>query len=418
MFVIGILFARLPEMPVTARPETQYVSRHPVYHPDVRLHSYRLARAPFDEDNSALFDSIDTIRQQLEVFSTVGLEQLVGESRAFVGVGRKAILGGLCESLPRDRIILEVVADIITDPMVRDTLVSLRKQGYMVALENPPNRALEPGESDLADFVRVNATEISEEQLSERVEALTKLSVQLLATHIDTHEQFELCNRYHFNLFEGYFFCEPHLGNVDIPTNRLAALRVLTKLRQPDISIKELERTITTDVSLSYKLLRYANSAFIGLGRTVDSINHAIRMVGMDRIQLWASLVVLSKMDDRPHELMTTAMVRGAMCERLAASGGEGPRETFFTVGLLSVLDALMDRPMTDALDQLPLSDEIRDALLHREGPTGEALSAVIAYERNRWEHVEFRGLSPATIRSQYLDSLGWARRISESLMI
>jgi EAL and modified HD-GYP domain-containing signal transduction protein len=408
-------------MPTTALMEKPYVSRHPVHYPDVRLHSYRLATGTtgttgeVDGSNS---ESIAAIQSHLGAFSRTGLDQIIGEHRGFVNVSKKAIVEGACEKLPRDRIILEVLSDIITDPSVAARLCDLKEQGFTIAVENPSDRALRPGEADWADIVRVNAADLGEEELAQRVGALSKLSVQLLASQVDTHERFELCNRNNFDLYQGYFFCTPQLKNADIPANRLSALRILTKVRQPDITIEELEDTISNDVTLSYKLLRYANSAYIGLNRTVDSIKHATRMVGMDRIQLWASLLAFSKMEDRPRELMITALVRAAMCERLASSAEEGPREQFFTIGLLSVLDALMDRPMSEAVEQLPLSKELCNGLIHWEGAMGDALRSVIAYERNEWHRANFRSVGSATIRSHYLDSLGWARRITESLMI
>ena len=193
-------------------------------------------------------------------------------------------------------------------------------------------------------------------------------------------------------------------------------MRVLANLQNPDVSSNELEATNSADVTLSYKLLRFANSAFMGLDRPMKSINHAVKMVGIERIRVWASLLMFCKMEDKPPELMTTAIVRAAMCERLASSADEGPRETFFTVGLLSVLDALMDCPMEEALGDIPVSSEIKSALIRSEGSLGDALQCVLAYERGEWDQVRYKDLPPMTIRSHYLDSLGWARRISEGL--
>ena len=219
-------------------------------------------------------------------------------------------------------------------------------------------------------------------------------------------------------MYQGYFFCSPKITGTDVPANRMAALRILAQLQDPNLSMNELEQTISTDVALTYKLLRFANSAFLGMNREVDSISHAAKMIGIGRIRVWASLLMFSKMDHKPREPMITAIVRAAVCERLATSANAGPKETFFTVGILSVLDALMDRPMEDALKELPISDELISALTRREGSLGEALQCVLAYERADWDGVCFKDVQPMTIRSHYLESLGWARRISEGLSI
>ena len=259
------------------------------------------------------------------------------------------------------------------------------------------------------------------------MEVLSKLSVKLLAEKIDTYEKFELCKRFNFDYFQGFFFCTPKVehqqfehpeSDHDVPVNRLATGRVLAALQDPELSINNLEEAISSDLSLSYKLCRYTNSAYIGLNRQVESISHAAKLVGIERIRLWASLLMFTKMEDKPRELMITAIVRGAMCERLGASAKKARKETFFTVGLLSVLDALLDCSMEEALEQLPLVEEIRNALLRGEGAAGEALACVLAYERSQWDAVKYKDLGSMTIRGHYLDSLGWARRISEDLKI
>ena len=252
----------------------------------------------------------------------------------------------------------------------------------------------------MADIVRVDVSEMGEAELGKHLELLSKLSVTLLAEKIDTYEKFELCKRYNFEYFQGYFFCTPKAEHHDVPVNRIAAVRVLADLQDPELSLNKLQETISSDLSLSYKLLRYANSAYIGLTRKVDSISHAAKMVGMERIRLWASLLVFAHLEDKPRELMITAIVRGAMCERLAASAKDARKEKFFTVGLLSVLDALLDCPMEEALEQLPLVDEIRKALLRGEGAAGDALACALAYERSQWDAVKYKELGSMTIRA------------------
>ena len=157
--------------------------------------------------------------------------------------------------------------------------------------------------------------------------------------------------------------------------------------------------------------------AYIGLNRTVESINHATRMCGIDRVRLWASLLAFQKMEVDPHELGTTAIVRAAMCERLAAATDHTRKDVFFTAGLFSVLDALLGCEMSDALESLPLAQELQKALINREGIVGDALACVTAYEGRDWENVCFSGLGRTPLRGLYLDSLGWTRRITEGLL-
>ena len=360
--------------------EKTYVSRKPIYESNVRLHAYELVSQSRERiDSLPTVADLETVREDLGTFSEVGLDQIVGDQQAFVNVSREAVLAGYCLSLSKNRVVLEILDDLVSDPELKDELRDLSQIGYKIAVGNTTPEALNGHGRSVADIVRVNIQDLDEEQLAEQVDAFSRLSVRLLADKVDTYEQFELCKRQKFDMYQGYFFCTPRRRGTEIPINRLAAVRILGKLQNPDLGLNELESAISTDLALSYKLLRFANSAFIGLNRTVESINHAAKMVGIDRIRMWASLLMFSKMEDKPRELMITAIVRAAMCERLASSADEGPRETFFTVGLLSVLDALMDRPMGEALEELPVSNEIRSALIDREGSRGEALECALA---------------------------------------
>ncbi len=360
----------------------------------------------------------DQLRADLGTFSDVGLDQIAGDNLAFVAVSREAMVGGFCDALSKQRVVLEVLGNIVFDDEFHDALANLAAKGYKIAIESPREGDPDPRLASIADIIRIDVSELDEEELRRRVDAYSNLGVKLLASNIERLEKFNLCKKHDFDYFQGHFFCLPNSPSLRVPVNRLAAVRVLAELQDQEISINELAVTISHDLSLSYKLLRYSNSAALGLSREVESISHAARMIGIERIRVWASLLMVAKMEDKPRELMITAIVRAAMCERLAMSAKAGRKETFFTVGLLSVLDALLDRPMAEAVRKLPLSEEVRDALLRHKGRPGQALNCVLAYERGEWDQVWFEGLPDMTVRGHYLDSLGWARRISDGLMI
>ncbi len=394
-----------------------FVNRQPIYGAHVNLLAYELLSQVRANTVDEPVDA-DQLRADLGTFSEVGLDHIAGGHLTFVGVSREAILGGFCDALSKQRVVLEVLGDIVFDEQLHDSLADLAAKGYKIAIGDPGSDEGGRRLASIVDIIRVDVSNLDEAELGRQVDALSKLSVKLLADKVDSYDTFDLCKKLDFDYFQGYFFCTPKAPSHDIPVNRLAAVRVLTELQDPDISIDHIEETISHDLSLSYKLLRYSNSAYIGLNRQVESISHAAKMIGIARIRLWASLLMFAKMEDKPRELMITAIVRAAMCERLAASAKAARKETFFTVGLLSVLDALLDCPMAEAVDQLPLSNEVRDALLEHTGPLGEALNCVLAYERSEWAQVEFEDLASMTVRGHYLDSVGWARRISEGLMI
>ena len=211
-----------------------------------------------------------------------------------------------------------------------------------------------------------------------------------------------------FDFFQGYFFCTPQVTGREVPPNRLATTRLLARLRDPEVAIREIEDVISQDLALAHKLLLFANSAAVGLNRKVESITHAAHMVGIERLRIWASLLMFSKMEDKPRELMITAVVRAKMCESFGEALGEERKATYFNVGLFSVLDAVLDCSMSRALELLPLSDEICEALLYRQGYLGHALKFVLAYERGDWENATPGNVTDAQIRDRYLESVVW----------
>jgi len=197
-----------------------------------------------------------------------------------------------------------------------------------------------------------------------------------------------------------------------LPVNRLAAIRLLTQLNKPDIRMQELEVAISQNVALSYKLLRYINSAMCGLGREVESIRHATVLVGLEKMRIWASLMVFSSFDDTPRDVLVTGAMRARMCEQLAMALHLPHPERFFLVGLFSVLDAILNRPLEQILASLSLSADISEALLHHKNEMGNMLRCVQAYEQRDWA-VATAGLDvdEEALRDTYVDALAWSMR-------
>jgi EAL and modified HD-GYP domain-containing signal transduction protein len=142
-----------------------------------------------------------------------------------------------------------------------------------------------------------------------------------------------------------------------------------------------------------------------------------VRLLGLNMLRNWARVLLMSAVEDKPRELMTIALVRARMCERLSESRKDAQKESFFSAGLLSVLDALLDCPMEKAVAQLPLVDEVRSALTHKAGPIGQALRCTLAYERADWDEVQFYGLPPLPIRDIYMEAISWTQKLTSGLL-
>ena len=394
--------------------ERVLVSRQPIYNADMAVLGYELLFRD-SEVNSASFSDGDqaTAEVILNTFMNIGLQELVGNGRAFINFGRNLVMGNYCESLPSERTVIELLESVNPDDALVDRLAQLKAAGYSIALDDficadPYFRLLE-----FARFVKLDILACDQEMIERSVATLRKFPVQLIAEKVETREQLQFCRALGFDYFQGYFFCRPEMvSSQRLPVNRLATIRLITKLNNPNIEFREVEEALRQDVSLSYKLLRYTNSAVCGLQREVESIRHAAVLVGLERMRIWASLILFSGIEDKPHDLIVTGAVRGRMCEKLAEALKISHPERCFLIGLFSVLDAVFDRPLEEIVAALPLASNIVDALLRHEGQLGSLLACVLAYEGRNWSEAKERSqLTLGTISAIYQEAVTWSLR-------
>ena len=211
-------------------------------------------------------------------------------------------------------------------------------------------------------------------------------SLTLLAEKVETREEFERCRELGFDSFQGYFFARPSLVSQQrLPSQGLGALGAMAELSATE-DFDELNRIITRDVGLSMRLLRYANSAYVSLPRRVGSVQEGLAWLGAITVRRFALMAALASARDVPDVLLVTALVRGRMCQLLSGAGEGAAGDSYFTVGLFSVADALANAPMRDVIEQLPFREDIAAALLHGGGELGELLGEVLAYERGDFD--------------------------------
>jgi EAL and modified HD-GYP domain-containing signal transduction protein len=218
-------------------------------------------------------------------------------------------------------------------------------------------------------------------------------------------------------LFQGYFFCKPK--NVEgrrLAPSSLACLQLLEKLTDPEVAVADLEAIVVQDVSLSYKLLRFINSPYFGIRKEIVSVRHAMVLAGIETVRSLSAMISLAQIEDKPDELMMLALTRAKMCELLGREVGEDRESSYFTVGLFSLLDAILDRPMVEILAQLPLALELEEAISERSGSLGAVLRSAESFERGDWIGIKVLGIDPIKAQTAYLESLAWAEGLRTTL--
>ena len=358
----------------------------------------------------AAMDAKATSALLVEAFGDIGLETLAGRHPAWISIARNFLLEIGSPPVRPDRAVLQIKGYQAREDLLQ-MLQSMSRSGYTIALDEwngDISRNVEELMS-LCSIVKVDVSRFAPEDLPRILRVPKMQGALLVATTVGDQAAFERCKQLGFTYFQGEYFAQPrtfkHRG---VATAGLGSLRRLSELTSGDVSFEDLERIIASDVGLSLKLLRYVNSAFFALPRTVSSVQEALNLLGVRTVRRWAMVMVISSIPDVPDELVALGLRRAHMCEILAGSASAEERETLFTIGLFSVADALLDIPMAEVLKTLPFTEEIQAALLRREGPKGELLGAVSAYERGEFPALPTPAPGPS-LAGAYRSALEWA---------
>ncbi len=386
------------------------LSRQPICHPDLTVLGYELLFRDSDTDKANIRDEDEATAQVIvNTFMELGLQQMVGSHLAFINVSKNFLLSDFCEALPADRVVLELLDPIVLDATLDKRIDQLIGMGYRLAVDEFVFR--KDFNSLLARAHMVKFDLLADNSLIKgNLERLAKYRAKPIAERVETGQQFQMCKAYGFEYFQGYFFCRPEfVQSKRLPLSRVTTLRLIGKLNDPNLRIDELEVAIRQDLSLSYKLLKFVGSAACAVRGPITSIRHAAVLTGIERLKIWAALILFSGIEQTMKELTTTAVVRARMCEKLAEAMQRPNPDQYFLVGLFSVLDAMLNQPLTGILEALHLAPEINNALLYEQGEFGEVLRCVKAYESRSWTDVRCSGLTSETIRESYVKAMSWA---------
>ncbi len=395
-----------------------YVGRQPIYNSQLGVFGYELLFRSGTQNTSAgsqLTADGATSTTIINSFLEMGLERLVGNRFAFINLTEQFLLDEDSLPISPEQVILEVLEDVPVNFKLLKAVERLSKAGFTIALDdyiyNPSHKPLVA----MADIIKIDIMQLDQKELIKHVKTLRKFKAKLLAEKIETQEEFDFCRKLGFDYYQGYFLSKPRIiKSKSLPTNKLAILNLLSVLQDPNSDTDELEEAISFDVSMSYKMLKLINSAFFSFSSKIESIRQAIVILGRKQLSSWASMMALSNMEDKPSEMIHIAMTRAKMCEMLAEKANLNPLDSYFTAGLFSALDILMDRAIADVIAPLPLSEDIVNALLKHEGVIGEAVQCVMAYEISDFDNALFQNLTTEDIFVANVEAVSWANMVME----
>jgi len=387
-----------------------YIGRQPIFDRDMRIIAYELLYRDSSKNQATInCQNTSTTTVILNLITEFGFTTATGNKTAFVNLSKDFLTGMLPIYLPADKVVLEILEDTIVDDALIAGLQQLKKQGFTLALDDFIYSSEWEPILPLVDYIKVEIPALNRDEIKQHVSRLKKYNVKLLAEKIESEEEYNFLHTCGFDLFQGYFLERPEvIKGKGIASNKLSILLLLAKLSNENITVDDLVKSISSDVSLCYKMLRHLNSAYYSLERKIESIHEAVTYVGIKKLKYWATLIALSNINNKPDDYMQLTMVRAYMCEQIAIRNGTQDTQPFFAVGLLSTLNTLLALPMQQILESLPLSGDMQNALLHYQGATGKVLECVKAYENGEWDKIDKLqpGLSPIQLRDSFFKAI------------
>lgn len=414
---LGLGQANAFPKPADKRVVNVFLARQAIYDADRRIHAYELLfRRAATEAADVRDGNAATAQVLLNAVVDIGLDKISAAEPLFINCTRDVLM--LDPFLPPDRCVLEILEDVDIDAEVLDRIRWLRQRGYRVALDDFTLDGKLAAAVPLADYIKLDVLALTEAELDRHVK-LRRPGLLLIAEKIDSESLMERCRDLGFDLFQGYFLRHPEVLRGDcIPTGKLAALRLIGACQDPASSVQEVSATVTVDVSMTYSLLRLANSALFGRSRPVKSVEGVVTWLGREYLARWAILLALASNRGCPVTYLEAALQRGYMCESLAAARGAEGAGTSFLVGLLSTLDSILDVPMAEILKRVRLDGDIREALARHGGELGQLLASALAYESGDMQALEHCGIDATLLRDAYWQAIDQAKATLRDLAV
>lgn len=398
------------------------LNKLPILDASKNLYGYQLNVTPLPTLNRASMDwQKETMDLWQGVEEHIGLSVLTANKPVFYQAPIEMLkLEFLPNIEPLSQLYIEIDLQVLKNKEALTAIKEMMQAGVKVALADyEPNEANDKLLS-VAKVVKIHPQEVKTESLQTLITDLSAKNLQVILMDVETEDMFEVLRTQGAQLFQGFFFTNPIVStHKEVASNKLAMLKLLGEVNNPEIEFTALADTIGSDVGLTHKLLAAINHPQNNLPYVVESLKEAVNFMGLKRLKFWVNMLMLSEVDDVPMELLVTALIRAKFLEAVAENLQlKAEMDRYFMVGLFSTLNAFLRAPMVDIVDELPISDEVKSALTNQEGQMGKALMIARAMEQGNVQVVfaGFQGMDVMAISSGYMDASGWARKTLNSL--
>jgi EAL and modified HD-GYP domain-containing signal transduction protein len=370
------------------------LARQPIYNRSLEIEAYELLFRGNLSDQDAQFTCGDKASSQvlLNAFGEAGLESICGKHPAYINFTKNLILNR--PPFDPKQYVIEILEDIEVDDELISAIQMARQEGSKLALDdfildrnNVPLLAL-------VDIVKIDVLSLTKTQIERFANAFKPRDLTLLAEKIETHEMYEFCKDLGFELFQGYFLSKPKIiEGRSMSDNKLLVLKFVKDLQDPEVTIKTMTDTLSKDPQMAYKLLKLVNSSAFARVEKCSSLEQAAARLGLSHIRGWATLLALGNLEDKPTALIQTSLERAIFCSKLGEKIGLHPTHEYYTVGLFSLLDAFLDRPLLEIIQSLQLPKEIENSIVSCTSALGVTLHTARCLQEGRLGDIDIKRL-------------------------
>ena len=414
------------QSPPGERARDFFLARQPILNRDQSLVAYELLFRRAETAAAEVIDDLSATASVISHASALGMNNVVGSSLGFVNIDAAVLMSDFVQFLPRDKVVLEILETVKVDDAILKRVSALKQAGYIFALDDVIKdtqdvRQLLP----LVDIVKIDINGMQAADIARLSHQFKSAHKKLLAEKVESIEQVKLCLDLGFDYFQGYYFAKPAvLSGKKLPPSQLALIRLMGLLNS-DAENSEIERAVKQDAALGLNLLRMANSPALGNGSRISTLGQAMMLLGRQQLQRWLQILMYSEPGRKPgtvSPLLTMATTRGKLLELVAQKIRPGNRQSAdiaFTVGIMSLVDALFGIPMREILMQMPVSQPVSDALLSRNGLYGDMLRFAEQLERmdespaGLRASIERLGLTHNDLQQLQLAAYDWSDQVS-----
>jgi len=396
------------------------VARQPILNRDEQVFGYELLFRDGIENIFRASDADAAARSTLDSTLMMGFDVLCDGQRAFINCTRELLLKDGITLLPSEQTVVEILEDVEADDLVMAACERMKVAGYTIALDDFVANDRRESLTALADILKVDFERTTRAEQAALVKRFAPLGRRMLAEKVETQEQFLAAKDMGYVYFQGYFFRRPEVLKArEIPTNRVNYLRMLAAVSKDELDLKELEQIIKTEASVLYRLLRYLNSPLFGMRNEIHSIRHALAILGERETRRWIRLVTLvSAGQQKSSDLVLSALVRARFCE-LVATKIPRTQSDLFLVGMVSMMDAILEIPMDEILEKIALDKETKCVLSGRGGRLQPVYDLMLAQEAGKWQAAKQSAdqlrIHESEAGELWWQAMQWGRQVSSS---